>query len=191
MQQLQKEFKDVFNGIGYYDGMFSLQLKPSSKTIPGTSEMCGLCTTKAFWRGGRRNPEARHNSTTRHRCDKRMVQQLHTGSLSQWKIQAMPGSRRLNQALIGPVHRGLTLNNILPKLNNAQYLYLIDASSSYHNLKLDEKIIIPDNVCLPIWQIQVQKITVWSSPCRWYVSRKKKTKYFKICPIYLALWTTF
>ena len=34
---------------------------------------------------------------------------------------------------------GLTLNDNLPKLNNAKYLSLIDVSSAYHNLKLDEK----------------------------------------------------
>ena len=45
----------------------------------------------------------------------------------------------LNQVLIRPVHRGAMLNEILPKLNNVQYLSLIDASSRYHNLQLDEK----------------------------------------------------
>ena len=46
---------------------------------------------------------------------------------------------RLNQALIRPVHRGPTLNDILPKLNNVKYMSIIDASSGYHNLKLDKK----------------------------------------------------
>ena len=45
----------------------------------------------------------------------------------------------LNQMLIRLVYRGPKLNDILPKLNNAKYLSLIDASSGYHNLKLDEK----------------------------------------------------
>ena len=45
----------------------------------------------------------------------------------------------LNQALIRPIHRRPTLNDILPKLNNAKYISLLDASSGYHNLKLDEK----------------------------------------------------
>ena len=44
---------------------------------------------------------------------------------------------QLNQALIRPIHRGPTLNDILPKLNNVRYLSLIDASSGYHNLRLD------------------------------------------------------
>ena len=39
----------------------------------------------------------------------------------------------LKQALIRPVHRGPTLNDILPKLNNAKYLSLIDVSSGYHS----------------------------------------------------------
>ena len=45
----------------------------------------------------------------------------------------------LNQALIKPIHRGPTLNDILPKLNNAKYLSLTDGSSGYCNLKLNEK----------------------------------------------------
>ena len=45
----------------------------------------------------------------------------------------------LTQALIRPVHRGPTLNDILPKLNNVKYLSFIDASTGYHILKLDKK----------------------------------------------------
>ena len=45
----------------------------------------------------------------------------------------------LNQALIRPVHRGPTLNDILPKLNNVQYISIIDMGLGYHDLKLDEK----------------------------------------------------
>ena len=37
------------------------------------------------------------------------------------------------------MHRGPTPYDILPKLNNAKYLSLIDASSGYHDLKLDER----------------------------------------------------
>ena len=39
---------------------------------------------------------------------------------------------RLNQALIRPVQRAPTLNDIFPKLNNVKYLSPIDTSSSYH-----------------------------------------------------------
>ena len=46
---------------------------------------------------------------------------------------------QLNQELIRPIHRGPTLNDILPKPNDVKYMSIIDASSGYHNLKLDEK----------------------------------------------------
>ena len=47
---------------------------------------------------------------------------------------------QLNQALIRTVLRGLTLNDILPRLNNIQYMSIIDASSGYHYLKLDKQL---------------------------------------------------
>ena len=60
---------------------------------------------------------------------------------------------RLNQVLIRPVHRGPTLNDILPRLNNVTYMSIIDASSGYHNLKLDEKL---------------SYITTFACPLGWY-----------------------
>ena len=44
---------------------------------------------------------------------------------------------RLNQALIKPVHWGMTTDDIFPKLTCMSYITLIDASSGYHKLKLD------------------------------------------------------
>ena len=41
--------------------------------------------------------------------------------------------------LIRPVHRDPSANDIIPILMLAKYLTIIDASSGYHNLKLDEK----------------------------------------------------
>ena len=55
------------------------------------------------------------------------------------KVGLCPHPAQLNQALIRPIHRGPTLNDILPKLNDVRYLSIIDASSGYHHLKLDEK----------------------------------------------------
>ena len=53
------------------------------------------------------------------------------------KVRLCLDPARLNQTLIRTVHQGPTLNNILPKLNNVQYMSIIDSSSGYHNLKLD------------------------------------------------------
>ena len=46
----------------------------------------------------------------------------------------------LNQALIRLIHRGPTLNDKLPKLNNVKYMSIIDAGSGYHNIQLDTKL---------------------------------------------------
>ena len=55
------------------------------------------------------------------------------------KVRLCLDLARLNQALITPIHRSPTLNNILPRLNNVKYMSIIDASSGYHNLQLDTK----------------------------------------------------
>ena len=41
---------------------------------------------------------------------------------------------RLNEALIRLIHRGQAVNGIFPRLINAHYLTLTDASLGYHNL---------------------------------------------------------
>ena len=61
---------------------------------------------------------------------------------------------RLNQVLIRPIHRGPTLNDILPKLNSVQYMSVIDVSSGYHNLKLDEKSSYLTTFACPFGQYQ-------------------------------------
>ena len=55
------------------------------------------------------------------------------------KVRLCLDMARLNQVLIRPVHRGPVLNGILLKLNNVLYMSILDASSGYHNLKLDKK----------------------------------------------------
>ena len=62
------------------------------------------------------------------------------------KVRVYLDAARLTTVLIRPVHRGPTLNDILPRLVGMEYLTLIDANSGYHNLKLEEKGIIFDNL---------------------------------------------
>ena len=47
---------------------------------------------------------------------------------------------KLNKVLIRSVHRVPTLNDILLRLASVKYLTLIDASSGYHSLKLNERL---------------------------------------------------
>ena len=53
------------------------------------------------------------------------------------KVRLCPDFARVNQALVRPVLRGSTLNDIFPKLYHVKYLSPIDASSGYDNLKLE------------------------------------------------------
>ena len=55
------------------------------------------------------------------------------------KVILYLGLVHINQALIRPIHRRPTLNDILLKLNKVKYLSPIDVSPGYHNLKPDEK----------------------------------------------------
>ena len=55
------------------------------------------------------------------------------------KVRLCLDPARLNQALMRTIHRGPILNDALPKLTNVQYMSIIDVSSRYHNLKLDNK----------------------------------------------------
>ena len=99
---------------------------------------CSLCPAKASQKGDRVAPTARHQNTTRCRWDSRMLQQLHVGTRTLWKSQIMPRSSEAKSN----THRTsqkMTHNDILPKLNNAQCLSLIDVSFGYHNLKLDKR----------------------------------------------------
>ena len=71
------------------------------------------------------------------------------------KIRLCLDPAKSNQAFICLVHRGLTVNDIFPKLTNAQYLNLIDMSYRYHNLELDEKIIIFNYILMPVWHLWI------------------------------------
>ena len=55
------------------------------------------------------------------------------------KVRLCLDPAQLNQALIRPINRGPTLNSMLSMFNNVKYISIIDASSGYHNLKLDDK----------------------------------------------------
>ena len=55
------------------------------------------------------------------------------------KVRVCQDPARLNTALLKPVHRGPTLNDILPRPAVVKYLTLIDVNSGCH-LKLDERL---------------------------------------------------
>ena len=83
--------------------------------------MCSLCPAKAFQRGVRATPTVAPLGIdeTAEWCNSFMLAPNPNG-----KVRLCLDPERQNQALIRPVHRGTTLNDIFPKLNNVYYHYL-------------------------------------------------------------------
>ena len=132
-------FDNVFNGIGCFEGTFSLQLTPDSKPYQAPPRCVAYMLQKLF----------KDELDQLQKLD--IITPLGVDETAEWcnnfvlvpkangKVRLCLDPARLNQVLIRPVHRGPTLNHILPRLNNVKYMSIIEASSGYHNLKLDEK----------------------------------------------------
>ena len=113
--------------------------KTRQQAIPGAPETHGVCTTKTFQGGAEKATK------------QDIIAPLGVDKTAEWcnsfvLVPKTNGNVRLcldpawlNQALMRPVQRGPTLNDILPNLKNAKYLSLMDASSGYDNLKLHER----------------------------------------------------
>ena len=139
MQRIHTRFGDIFNGIGCFEGTFSLQLKPDNKPCQTPPRHVAYALQEPF--------------KEELRCLQEMdiIMPLGVDEALEWcnsfvlvskangKVRLCLDPAWLNQALIRPVHWGLTLNDILPKLNNVQYMSIINASSGYHSLKLDKQ----------------------------------------------------
>ena len=70
------------------------------------------------------------------------------------KVRLCLDPARLNQALIRPIHRDPTLNDILPRINNVKYMSIIDASLGYHNLQLGSKLSYLTTLMCPLGTYQ-------------------------------------
>ena len=174
MQRIHTRFGNVFNGIGCFEGTFSLQLKPDSKPYQAPPRHVAYALQEPF--------------KEELRCLQEMdiIMPLGVDETSEWcnsfvlvpkangKVRLCLDPAWLNQALIRPVHRGPTLNDILPKLNNVQYMSIIDASSGYHNLRLDKIIVLFNYILMSLWKVPVQVLAIWSSAGRQYVPMKNR-----------------
>ena len=154
MQRIHKVFANVFNGIGCFEGTFSLQLKPDSKPYQLPTRHVAYALQKPF----------KKELDQLQKMD--IITPLWVNKMVEWcnsfvlvpkangKVRLCLDLVRLNQVLIRPIHRGLTLNDILLKLNNVQYMSIIDVSSGYHNLKLEKKYSYLNTFACPFGQYQ-------------------------------------
>ena len=127
------------NGIGCFEGTFSLQLKSDSKLYQVPPGCIAYTLQKLF----------KDELECLQELD--IIVPLGIDKMAEWcnSFVLVPKSNskvwlcldpvQLNQALIRLIHRGLTLNDILLKLNNVQYMSIMDASLGYHSLKLDKQ----------------------------------------------------
>ena len=139
IQSIHTSIGNVFNGIGCFKGTFSLQLKADSKICQALPRCVAYVLQKPF------------KEELKPLQEMDIIAPVGVDETSEWcnsfvlvskangKVRLCLDLTWLNQALIRPVHRGLTLNDIWPRLNNMQYMSVIDASSGYHNLKLHKQ----------------------------------------------------
>ena len=136
-QEVHSSLGDVFNCIGCFKGTFSLQLKPDSKLYQAPLKHVVYALQKSF------------KEELEHLQKMDIITPLGVDESAEWcnsfvlvpkangKVRLCLDPAKINQALIRPIHRSPTLNDILSKLNNVKYMSIIDASSGYHNLQLD------------------------------------------------------
>ena len=122
-----------------FEGTFSLQLKHDSKPYQVPPRHVAYALQKLFQEG--LDQLQKMDTITPLGVDKTVewCNRFVLVPKANDKVRLCLDPVRLNQALIRPIHRGPTCNDILPKLNKVQYISIIDMSSGYHNLKLDKK----------------------------------------------------
>ena len=137
MQKIHDTFGNLCNGIGCFKGTFSLQLKPNSKPYQMPPRQVAYMLQKPF----------KEELECLQKMD--IIYTLGVDEMAEWcnsfvlvpkangRVMLCLDPVQLNQALIRLIHWDLTLYDILPRLNNVQYMSIIDVNSGYHNLRLD------------------------------------------------------
>ena len=139
-------------GIGGFDGTFSLQLKEDSKLCQAIPRSTALCIVKTIQD---RTKWLQQKSIT----TPLGVDDGYSGAtVLYWEQRQIESSHcldpaRFNEALIRPVHGDSNVNDIFIKPTNAKYLIPIDMNFGYHNMQLDEIIIIFYYIPMPVWQV--------------------------------------
>ena len=136
IQKIHNTYGNIFNGIGCFEGTFSLQLKPNSKPYQVPSRCMAYVFQKLFkeelkWLQELGIIAPLGVDETAEWCNNFVVVPKAKG-----KVWLCLDPAQLNQALIRLMHRGPTINDILLKLNNVQYMSIINATLGYHNIKI-------------------------------------------------------
>ena len=144
--------------------------------IPGSTQEDGLSIIGSTqrWVG---QVAKTNNSTIGCVLDIRMVEQFCLHTKGKWWVWLCLDQVRLNKELTRLVHRGPTLNDILPRLAGIKHLIPIDADLGYYNLEL-----------LSIWQVQIHTVAISGGTCWWYVPGKDRRAIPKITQCIWYCW---
>ena len=188
-QKINEKFGNVFNGIGCFEGTFFLQLKPDSKPYQAPPRHVAYALQKLF------------KKELRHLQELDIIVPLGVDKTAEWcngfvlvskangKVWLCLDPAPLNQALIRPIHRGPTLNDILSKLNNVQYMSIIDVSLGYHDVNLDKQSSYLTAFACPFGRYRYKCLSFGAVPVR-ICSNTKQAKFLMICQMHLVLQMT-
>ena len=128
-KQLQRDSEHISNDTKCFDGMFCLQLKSDSKPYQESLRCIAYVLQKLFKEELERWQQ------------QGIITPLGIDKTAEWcnSFVFLPKPNGKVRLCLDPARLNQVLNNIFPKSTNVQFLYLIDASSGYHNLKLDDR----------------------------------------------------
>ena len=95
-------------------------------------------------------------------------------------------SMGLKPVLIRPAQRGLTINDMLPKLKPACNMTLIDMSSGYHDLELEKNLSYPTTLDASLAGTNSQDCQ--SELCQQVVCSIKINEYSLVYQMYFIFW---
>ena len=138
-QKIHNEYSDVFTGIRCFKCAFSFQVKDDAKPYQVPPRYKAYTLEEPF------------NKELERIQEHQLLAPLGEFEGAEWcnNVIMVPkpngtvylclDTMWLNQAIIRPVHKGPTINNILSKVTYVCYMTLIDVSSGYQNLKLNKR----------------------------------------------------
>ena len=138
-QTIEKEYPDLFKGIGLMDGEISIKLKDGA--IPHVEPI--RCVPHAMQEPLKLELEKLVNEGILHKVDiSEPIEWLNSFvcvKKPNGKIRLCLDPTHLNRWIIRPRHSAKLVDDILHNLNGAKFFSVVDSTSSFYNHKLDEE----------------------------------------------------
>ena len=159
IHRIHNEFNELFPGIGCLEDKFSLQVREGSCPYKAPPKRVVYVLQNPL------KEELEQNIVLL--CDGKTSECYNNFVLVpkvNGKVRLCLDAAQINKALTRPIHRGPTLNDILSRLKALNYLMLIDTSSRYLNLKLNEKSSYLMTFSCPFGRYGVLRLLFGSAP---------------------------